>query len=108
MLDIKYLRQNIDFVAGKMRERGQEMNLERFVALDARRRDIIQEVEALRSERNTVSKQIGEKKKNKEDAAETHRPHGRGLHPDQGTRRDAEADGRGASVDPDDDPQYPA
>jgi seryl-tRNA synthetase len=70
MLDIKYLRQNIDFVVGKMRERGQEMNLERFIALDAKRRDIIQEVEGLRSERNTVSKEIGEKKKNREDATE--------------------------------------
>ena len=70
MLDIKYLRQNIEFVTGKMRERGQEMNLERFVSLDARRRDIIQEVEGLRSERNAVSRQIGEKKKNREEAAE--------------------------------------
>jgi seryl-tRNA synthetase len=70
MLDIKYLRQNIDFVSGKMRERGQVMNLDRFIALDAERRDIIQEVEGLRSERNTVSKQIGEKKKNKEDATD--------------------------------------
>ncbi len=70
MLDIKYLRGNIDFVVGKMRERGQEMNLERFIALDAKRRDIIQEVEGLRSERNTVSKQIGEKKKIREDATE--------------------------------------
>jgi seryl-tRNA synthetase len=70
MLDIKYLRQNIDFVSGKMRDRGQAMNLERFIALDAGRRDIIQEVEGLRSERNTVSKQIGEKKKNREDAAD--------------------------------------
>jgi seryl-tRNA synthetase len=70
MLDIKYLRQNIDIVVGKMRERGQEMNLERFIALDAKRRDVIQEVEGLRSERNTVSKQIGQKKKTGEDAAE--------------------------------------
>jgi seryl-tRNA synthetase len=70
MLDIKYLRQNIEVVAAKLRERGQEVNLERFAALDSRRRDIIQEVEGLRSERNTVSKQIGEKKKNREDAAE--------------------------------------
>ena len=70
MLDIKYLRQNIDLVAGKMRERGQAMNLERFITLDAKRRDIIQEVEGLRSERNTASKQIGEKKKKGEDANE--------------------------------------
>jgi seryl-tRNA synthetase len=70
MLDIKYLRQNIDFVSGKMRERGQEMNLERFIALDAGRREIIREVEGLRGERNAVSKQIGEKKKNGEDATD--------------------------------------
>jgi len=70
MLDIKYLKQNIDFVSGKMRERGQAMNLDRFIALDAERREIIREVEGLRSERNAVSKQIGEKKKNKEDAAD--------------------------------------
>ena len=70
MLDIKYLRQNIDFVSGKMCERGQEMNLERFIALDAGRREIIREVEGLRGERNAVSKQIGEKKKNREDATD--------------------------------------
>ena len=68
MLDIKYLRQNIDFVAAKMRERGQETNLERFIDLDSKRREIIQEVEGLRSERNAVSKQIGGKKQKKEDA----------------------------------------
>jgi seryl-tRNA synthetase len=70
MLDIKYLRQNIDFVIAKMRERGQEMNLERFIDLDAKRRAIIQEVEALRGERNAVSKRIGERKKKREDAAD--------------------------------------
>ena len=70
MLDIKYLRQNIDFVSEKMRERGQEMNLDRFIVLDAGRREIIREVEGLRSERNAVSKQIGEKKKNGEDATD--------------------------------------
>ena len=70
MLDIKYLRQHIDFVAAKIRERGQEMNLERFIDLDAGRREIIREVEGLRGERNAVSKRIGEKKHKKEDAAD--------------------------------------
>jgi seryl-tRNA synthetase len=70
MLDIKYLRQNIDFVTGKMRERGQTMNLDRFVALDAERREIVQQVEGLRNERNTVSKQVGEKKQKGEDASD--------------------------------------
>ncbi|MCX5845891.1 MAG: serine--tRNA ligase [Deltaproteobacteria bacterium] len=70
MLDIKYLRQNIDFVRKKMLERGQDINLNAFVSLDAKRRDILQEVESLRNERNTASKEIGERKKKKEDASE--------------------------------------
>jgi seryl-tRNA synthetase len=69
MLDIKYLRQNVELIRRKMLERGQEMDFGPFVALDAKRRDILQEVESLRSERNTVSKEVGEKKKRKEDAS---------------------------------------
>lgn len=69
MLDIKFLRQNIDLVRKKMLERGQEVNLEAFAALDEERRRVLQEVETLRNERNTASKEIGEKKKKKEDAS---------------------------------------
>ncbi|MGZ6210336.1 MAG: serine--tRNA ligase, partial [Syntrophales bacterium] len=70
MLDIKFLRQNIDFVRKKMLERGQEINLEAFAELDEKRRRVLQEVETLRNERNTASKEIGERKKKKEDASE--------------------------------------
>lgn len=69
MLDIRVLRQNWEAIRRKMLERGQEMDFGPFLALDARRREILQEVEALRSERNTVSREIGEKKKSREDAA---------------------------------------
>jgi seryl-tRNA synthetase len=69
MLDIKYLRQNWEIVRRKMLERGQEMDFGPFAALDARRRDILQDVEGLRSERNTVSREVGEKKKRREDAS---------------------------------------
>ena len=70
MLDIKFIRQNTELVRKKMLERGQEMDMTPFINLDTRRRDILQEVEKLRNDRNTVSKEIGEKKKKKEDAAE--------------------------------------
>jgi seryl-tRNA synthetase len=70
MLDIKYLRQNMEFVALKMDQRGQGMNFERFSSLDSHRRQILQEVEGLRSERNLVSRQIGEKKKKGEEASD--------------------------------------
>jgi len=69
MLDIKFLRQNWEIVRRKMLERGQEMDFGPFAALDARRRDILQAVEVLRSERNTVSREVGEMKKRKEDAS---------------------------------------
>ena len=70
MLDIKFLRQNLDLVRRKLAERGQTIDLERFSALDARRRNLLQEVETLRNERNTVSKEIGDRKKRKADAAD--------------------------------------
>ena len=69
MLDIKFIRQNTELVRKKMLERGQEMDMAPFLNLDVRRRDILQEVEKLRNDRNTVSKEIGEKKKKKEDAS---------------------------------------
>ena len=70
MLDIKFIRQNTELVRIKMLERGQEIDMVPFLNLDTRRRDILQDVEKLRSDRNTVSKDIGEKKKKKEDASE--------------------------------------
>jgi seryl-tRNA synthetase len=69
MLDIKFLRQNVDLVRQKMRERGQEIDLDAFTGLDAARRNILQEVESLRNDRNQASKEIGEKKKRREDAS---------------------------------------
>ncbi|MRR15774.1 MAG: serine--tRNA ligase [Deltaproteobacteria bacterium] len=69
MLDLKYLRQNIDLVRQKMNERGMKIDFDHFVDLEAKRRDMLQAVEALRNERNSVSKQVGELKKKKEDAS---------------------------------------
>ena len=69
MLDLKYLRENLDFVRKKMAERGQQIDFDRFAQLDTDRRSILQEVENLRSERNRVSKEIGQKKAHKEDAS---------------------------------------
>jgi seryl-tRNA synthetase len=70
MLDIKYVRENIDRVRSKLGARGKDIDLDKFSELDRKRRDILQEVETLRSERNTVSKEIGTRKKNGEDASE--------------------------------------
>ncbi|MBN1365830.1 MAG: serine--tRNA ligase [Syntrophaceae bacterium] len=69
MLDIKYLRQNIALVRKKMEDRGQKIDFDIFLSLDTKRRDILQAVEALRNERNSVSKQVGELKKKKADVS---------------------------------------
>ena len=70
MLDIKFIRENIELVRAKLGERGDAVDLDRFVAMDRKRRDILQEVEGLRSERNSVSKEIGARKKSGRDASE--------------------------------------
>jgi len=69
MLDIRFLRENLDLVRKKMAERGQQIDLDRFVQLDADRRDRLQQVESLRSDRNRVSKEIGRLKAQKQDAS---------------------------------------
>ncbi len=69
MLDIKFIRNNLDFVRRKMEERQAAVDFDRFLALDTARRDLLVEVETLRSERNSVSKEIGEQKKNKGDVS---------------------------------------
>jgi len=70
MLDIKFVRENIDLVRKKMDERGQNINLDKFAELDRQRRCTLQEVEILRSERNKVSREIGKRKQNKEDSSD--------------------------------------
>ena len=62
MLDIKFVRENVDLVKQNMRNKFQDYKLElvdEVIKLDIENRKIKQEVEALRSERNKISKQIG-------------------------------------------------
>ncbi len=60
MLDIKYMRENREAVLAAMAALGAEdAPVEPALALDERRRVILTQVEVLRAERNTGSKQIG-------------------------------------------------
>lgn len=68
MLDIKFVRENAEKVQVALKNRGNAMELDGFFALDKERREILGEVEALKSKRNTVSQQISVMKKNKENA----------------------------------------
>jgi seryl-tRNA synthetase len=70
MLDLKYTREHLGVVKEKIGRRGQTVDWERFARLDAERREILQESESLRANRNQVSDVIAEKKKKKLDANE--------------------------------------
>ena len=62
MLDIKFVRENPEVVKQNIRNKFQDNKLElvdKVLELDRENREIKQEVEALRAERNKISKQIG-------------------------------------------------
>ena len=62
MLDIKFVRSNPDVVKQNIRNKFQDNKLplvDEVLELDKRNRDIKQEVEALRAEKNKASKEIG-------------------------------------------------
>jgi seryl-tRNA synthetase len=68
MLEIKFVRQNLASIQKAMQARGQILDLDTFKSCDDTRRAILQELEALRHQRNVVSDQIAEMKKTGEDA----------------------------------------
>ena len=62
MLDIKFVRENPEIVKQNIRNKFQDKKLplvDEVLELDKRNREIKQEVEALRAERNKLSKEIG-------------------------------------------------
>jgi seryl-tRNA synthetase len=71
MLDPKLLRNDLEKVKKAMSKRGEDIHdLERFIALDQQRRELLVQVEALKNRRNVVSEEVATKKRNKEDAEE--------------------------------------
>lgn len=60
MLDINLIREKPEWVKEQIAKRNDEVDIDQIVADDVRRREILQEVEELRSQRNKSSKQIGQ------------------------------------------------
>ncbi|HWN83477.1 MAG TPA: serine--tRNA ligase [Candidatus Udaeobacter sp.] len=69
MLDLKLIRQETDRVRAAVALKHSPVDLDRILALDGERRDLLAEVETLKHERNTVSKQIGAERQLGGDAA---------------------------------------
>ena len=69
MLELRFIRENIDLVKAKTAKRGMNIDiLDRFMEVDKRRLAILGEVESLKNRRNTVSKEIAVFKKDKDEA----------------------------------------
>jgi seryl-tRNA synthetase len=62
MLDLNVIREKPEMVKAAMHDLNAEAPIDQILALDSHRREILTEVEALRAERNTVSKEISRTK----------------------------------------------
>ena len=60
MLDLRFVRENLDEVAAATASQHASFDKESFASLDEERRQAIVKEEALQAERNTLSKQIGQ------------------------------------------------
>ena len=68
MLDMKFVRENPELVMDAMRKRNANVNLDEFLQLEKKRRELTLQVEALKSQRNAASQEIGKMKKAGENA----------------------------------------
>ena len=59
MLDIRFILENPEKVAENCKNRNNKWDINVFLDTDAKRREIIGQVEALKAERNAASKEIG-------------------------------------------------
>jgi seryl-tRNA synthetase len=88
MLDIKFIRENLEFVKQAMRDRGLvvydkkeiptltdeklegALNFHQLVELDEQRRNVLKEADELKNKRNLVSEEVGRFKRQEKDASE--------------------------------------
>ncbi len=70
MIDVRFLRENLDYVAEKLATRGQALDLKPFEQLDGERRALLRETEEMKARRNTESAEIGKLRKDGKDAAD--------------------------------------
>jgi seryl-tRNA synthetase len=68
MLEIKFVRQNLSIVQKALSDRGKSIDLEMLSQCDIQRKEVLLELEQLRSQRNSVSDRIAVMKKSGENA----------------------------------------
>jgi seryl-tRNA synthetase len=69
VLDLKFVREHWEEVKERIGRRGQAIDWDAFARLDSERREILQETESLRAQRNQASELIAEQKRKREEAS---------------------------------------
>ena len=69
MLDQRFVRNNPDTVKQAVANKNERVDVDRFLDLDIRRRELLQTSESLKQQRNTVSDEIARMKRGGEDAS---------------------------------------
>jgi len=69
VLDLKFVRENLDALRERLAARGMDVDLAPFRVLEEQRRALLLEIEELRARRNVASREIAARKKRGEDAA---------------------------------------
>lgn len=70
MLDPKFIRSNVELVRSAILNKGEHVELDAYISLDEKRLKILKEVDALKTERNRVSREIAEEKRRGLDSSE--------------------------------------
>ena len=68
MLELKFMRENVEMLKEMLKNRNSNVDMDAFVELDSKRREVLSEVENLKRERNNASAEIANLKKEKKDA----------------------------------------
>ena len=58
MLDVKFIRENLELVEKSAKEKGYKINVKEVLSLDDKRKEVLSEVEALRARRNEVASKM--------------------------------------------------
>ncbi len=66
MLDLHFVRDNVGLVKNKVEAKGVIFDVDLFEKIDTERREIVTRVEGLKNEKNKLAKEIGLRKRNKE------------------------------------------
>jgi len=69
MLELNFIRNNLDLVKRKVEAKGTPFDLELFTGIDAHRREFITRIEDLKSKKNKLAKEIGMMKRQQADTS---------------------------------------